>query len=109
MYGPLTSLLPRLGAQRLLTLQPALVGKAIAAMDNQAVCGAASGLVMAVLQLLRSELNAGANTELRCRRPLDDEPFLCHLQSYILTCVLITPDRDDNSGDGQCLGRGLMR
>ncbi len=66
MYGPLTLLLPRLGAQRMLALQPDLVGDAVAAMENQAVCGAASSLVMAVLRRLRSELNAGTQTQTRC-------------------------------------------
>ena len=57
MYGPLASLLPRLGAQRLLSLRPDLVGSAIAAMEEQAICSAASDLVMAVLRQLRAELN----------------------------------------------------
>lgn len=55
MYGPLTSLLPRLGARRVLELRPALIGDTVAAMEVQAVCGAASGLFMAVLRQLQSE------------------------------------------------------
>ena len=55
MYGPLTSLLPRLGAERMLELRPSLIGDTVAAMEVQAVCGAASGLFMAVLRQLQSE------------------------------------------------------
>ena len=55
MYGPLTSLLPRLGAQRMLELRPSLIGDTVAAMEVQALCGPASGLFMAVLRQLQSE------------------------------------------------------
>ena len=55
MYGPLASLLPRLGAQWMLELRPSLIGDTLAAMQDQAVCGPASGLFMAVLRQLRSE------------------------------------------------------
>lgn len=55
MYGPLTSLLPRLGARRVLELRPALIGDTVAAMEVQAICGPASGLFMALLRQLQAE------------------------------------------------------
>ena len=55
MYGPLASLLPRLGALRLLELQPSLIGETVAAMEDQAACGPAAAMIMTLLRQLRSK------------------------------------------------------
>ena len=55
MFGPLASLVPRLGARRLLTLAPGLLRDTIAAMREYGLCSAATGLLLATVRQLAVE------------------------------------------------------
>ncbi|KAK9830510.1 hypothetical protein WJX72_012147 [[Myrmecia] bisecta] len=54
-YIPLTGLVPRLGAKRMLSLRPGLLEDTLSAQREQALCSCASGLFSALLQELRQE------------------------------------------------------
>lgn len=58
-YQPLTALLPHMGAQALLQLQPGLVAETIDAMQTNTCASAAAGFFRALLLQLRKELPAG--------------------------------------------------
>ena len=57
-YGPLAGLVPRLGAQALLQMEPKLIEMSMEAMNLDAVCKSASGLLAALLDSLWTELHA---------------------------------------------------
>jgi hypothetical protein len=58
-YQPLTALLPHIGSQALLQLQPGLVAETIDAMQTNACASAAAGFFRALLLQLRTELPTG--------------------------------------------------
>ena len=55
MFGPLASMVPRLGAVRLLALAPRLLPDTVAAMREYGLCSAATCLLLAVVRQLRVE------------------------------------------------------
>ncbi|KAK9830799.1 hypothetical protein WJX74_007694 [Apatococcus lobatus] len=57
-YGPLAGLVPRMGAQALLELEPNLVTSCMEAMQQDAVCKSASSLLAALLSNLWLQLHA---------------------------------------------------
>lgn len=68
-YIPLRALTSRLGATRLLLLQPALIRNTVNAMAGDAVCPAAAGLLEAVLGSLRHECLARSGAPFLLRKP----------------------------------------
>ena len=72
-YGPLAGLVPRMGAEALLQLEPGLISMCMEAMDIDAVCKSASSLLAALLDSMWHEKHAsfpGENTLLQnaCHR-----------------------------------------
>lgn len=62
-WAPLAVLTPRLGASRLLALQPNLLSVTLGAMAQYDVCSSASALWAALLARLRTECHAEAGVK----------------------------------------------
>ena len=59
-YAPLRAVATRLGAARIVEMQPDVISRTLAAMTADPVCPAASGLLEGLLHLLRREALAAA-------------------------------------------------
>ena len=57
-YAPLAALVPRVGAGALLAIQPYLIPRALAAMEDHTVCSSVAGALGALWGTLRAECEA---------------------------------------------------